>query len=249
MVDWMDPLIRNLDRYARLSREDRTAIGMLADAPRLQVKARGELIREGDQSDVVRLMVSGWACRFKDLPDGRRQIIGFFIPGDFCDLHIHILREMDHSIGALTDVNYLAIPPKQLQAVMDAQPRIAQSLLWHELVNSAIQREWMLNLGQRTSLERLAHLLVEIFMRLEVVGLTRGKSCDFPLTQSDMADATGVTAVHLNRTLQELRRDGLVALKGKRLTIGNMETLKQVAMFNENYLHLDHEGRHLDADD
>ncbi len=213
----------------------------------MRVKARDDLIREGDRPDVVRLMVGGWACRFKDLPDGRRQIIGFFIPGDFCDLNIYILQQMDHSIGALTDVSYLALQPDALALLMERRPRVARALLWHELVSSAIQREWLLNLGQRTSFERLAHLFVEMFTRLRVVGMTQGNTCRFPITQSDLADATGITAVHLNRTLQDMRRDGLLELRAKRLTIHDMDRLRRVAMFNDNYLHLDHEGRHLDA--
>jgi CRP-like cAMP-binding protein len=116
-------------------------------------------------------------------------------------------------------------------------------------VTNAIQREWTLNLGQRTAYERIAHLFVELFLRLEVVGLTNGGSCEFPLTQNDIADATGLTAVHVNRTLQDLRRDGLVELQSRVLTIPDMKALKNAALFNENYLHLGREGRHLDAND
>lgn len=113
----------------------------------------------------------------------------------------------------------------------------------------AIQREWTLNLGQRTAYERLSHLMVEMFLRLQTVGLTNGNACDFPLTQVDLADATGLTAVHVNRTLQELRKDGLIELQSRRLVIPDMRALKGVAMFNDNYLHLDHEGRQFDAND
>ena len=113
----------------------------------------------------------------------------------------------------------------------------------------AIQREWTLNLGQRSAYERLAHLLVEIYLRLQTIGRTQDGRCDFPLTQNDLADATGLTSVHVNRTLQELRKDGLIELERKQLQILDLERLMDVSMFNPNYLHLDHEGRHLDAND
>ncbi|MFA9200628.1 MAG: Crp/Fnr family transcriptional regulator [Cypionkella sp.] len=242
-------LILNLERYVRLSGDDRRALTGLKAAPLVDARARGDIVREGDNPTVVRLVVEGWACRYKDLPDGRRQIVGFFIPGDFCDLNVYILQAMDHSIGAITPVKYLAIPPEMLESLTEARPRVAQALLWHELVNNSIQREWLLNIGARSALERMAHLLVELFVRLRAIGKAEGNSCHFPLIQSDLADATGITPVHVNRTLQELRREGLIELRAKRLKILDFERLMRLAMFNPNYLHLDHEGRHLDAND
>ena len=197
----------------------------------------------------MRLILSGWACRYKGLPDGRRQIVGFFIPGDFCDLNVYILKEMDHSIGAITRVCYAQVAPDEMERLMAKRPRIAQALLWHEMVNASVQREWMLNVGQRSARERIAHLLVELFLRLRAVELTDGTSCEFPVTQTDVAEATGLTAVHVNRTLQDLRREGLIELSQKRLTIADLDQLMRTAMFNPNYLHLDHEGQHLDAND
>jgi len=242
-------LILNLERYVRLSGEDRRALQALQSAPVVDARARGDIVREGDNPTVVRLMVEGWACRYKDLPDGRRQIVGFFIPGDFCDLNVYILQQMDHSIGAITAVKYLAIPPDMLEDLTEKRPRVAQALLWHELVNNSIQREWLLNIGARSALERMAHLLVELFVRLRAIGKADDNSCHFPLIQSDLADATGVTPVHVNRTLQELRHQGLIELRARRLRILDFERLMRLAMFNPNYLHLDHEGRHLDAND
>jgi CRP-like cAMP-binding protein len=135
-----------------------------------------------------------------------------------------------------------------MDCLIENYPRVTQALWWEALVNAAIQREWTLNLGQRTAYERIAHLLVELFCRLKSVRMTQGDSCDFPLTQNDLADAAGLTAVHVNRTLQELRRDGLIVLEHKRLTIPDLKRLAEAAMFNASYLHLDHEGRHLDSD-
>jgi CRP-like cAMP-binding protein len=194
-------------------------------------------------------MLDGWACRYKQLPDGKRQIVSLFVPGDFCDVNVYILRSMDHSIGAITRLKVAMITPDEMNALTATRPRITQALWWHELVTSAIQREWTLNLGQRSAYERLAHLLIELYMRLNTVGRAQHGRCDFPLTQNDLADATGLTAVHVNRTLQELRRDGLIELDRKQLQILDLERMVDVSMFNANYLHLDREGRHLDANE
>lgn len=211
------------------------------------VAARRDLIREGQRPRFVYAMLEGWACRYKTLPDGRRQIVAFFIPGDLCDLNVYILRAMDHSVAAITPIRVAEIGREDLERITELHPRITQALWWNELVTVSVQREWTLNIGQRTAWERLAHLLVELFLRLQCVGLTRDNSCDFPLTQLDLADATGLTAVHINRTLQELRRTGMIELHGKVLTILDMQALKNAAMFNENYLHMNGVGGHLDA--
>jgi CRP-like cAMP-binding protein len=213
------PLIHNLQRFVRLSEDDKLAIAQLHEAPMHKVKARNDIAREGQDPTVVRLMLSGWACRYKDLPDGRRQIVGLFIPGDFCDLNVYILQHLDHSIGAITPVTYLAIPPARLDELVNTHPRVGQALLWHELVSASIMREWLLNLGQRSAFERIAHLFIELFLRMRAIEHTEGDSCPFPLTQSDLADATGLTPVHINRTLQEMRREGLIELSHKRLQI------------------------------
>jgi CRP-like cAMP-binding protein len=156
---------------------------------------------------------------------------------------------MDHSIGAITRLKVAMITPEEMSALTEGRPRVTQALWWHELVTTAIQREWTVNLGQRSAYERLGHLLVELYLRLKTVGRAQDGRCDFPLTQNDLADATGLTAVHVNRTLQELRRDGLIELERKQLHILDLERLRDVSMFNANYLHLEREGRHLDAND
>ena len=205
------------------------------------------MIREGEKPRVILFVLAGWGCRYKGLPNGRRQIVGLFIPGDFCDLNVYILKAMDHSVGAITRLSVADISRDEMDRLTAAHPRVTQALWWESLVNNSIQREWTLNLGQRTAYERIAHLLAELFLRLRAVGLTNGDSCDFPLTQNDLADAAGLTAVHVNRTLQDLRRNELIVLEHKHLTIPDIKRLKEVAMFNPNYLHLEHEGRHPDA--
>ena len=237
----VDPLFRLLSRYMALDDKDRDALMGLESGPLIEKCARSDLAREGENPTVIRLLVSGWAFRYKDLPDGRRQIVGFFLPGDFCDMNVYILSELDHSIGALTRVQYYEIAPEQFQNVMDTRPHLAQALLWHELVNSGIQREWLLSIGQRSPIERLAHLFVELFQRLKAVGLTQGHQFDFPVTQHNLADANGLSLVHVNRTLQEMRRDGLIEIADRHLRIVDFARLNQIAMFNSNYLHFNRE--------
>jgi CRP-like cAMP-binding protein len=145
---------------------------------------------------------------------------------------------MDHSVGALTSVTVARISRPLFEDLMLHHACIAQALWGAALVDAAIQREWTLNLSQRTAYERLCHLLCELFLRLRAVGLTQGSSCELPITQAKLAEATGLTLVHLNRMLQELRAANLVVLKSKTLTIPNLEALMSAALFNPNYLHL-----------
>lgn len=232
-----EPLFRLLSRYMALSEADREALSALEAGPIRKLNARDDIAREGENPSVVRLLVSGWACRYKDLPDGRRQIVGFFLPGDFCDLNVYILQELDHSIGALTRVQFYEIEPEQFQEVIDQRPNLIRALLWHEMVSSGIQRQWLLSIGQRSALERLAHLFVELYYRLQAVGLATGLTFDLPITQNHLAEANGLSPVHLNRTLQEMRREGLIELSDRQLKIADLKQLKKVAMFNSNYLH------------
>jgi CRP-like cAMP-binding protein len=237
-----------LERFTKLSSDERAALAQLAHNVRV-IEARRDLIGEGDEPRFVHLVLDGWGCRYKTLPDGKRQIVSIFLAGDFCDVNAFILRYMDHSVGALTRLKVAVITPEDMRAFSEGRPRIAQALWWEELVAMSIQREWTLNLGQRTAYERLGHLMVELYLRLEAVGRAKDGRCDFPLTQNDLADATGLTAVHVNRTLQELRRDRLIELERKQLHILDLTRLMDVTMFNPNYLHLDREGRHLDANE
>lgn len=238
----VSPLTQHLEVSARLSSDDRVSIEALGRNPR-DVPPRRDVIREGEKPRAIQLVLSGWGCRYKTLPDGRRQIVGFFIPGDVCDLNVHILKAMDHSIGTITRMRIAEITREDMDMLMAERPRVAQALWREQLLMESIQREWTLNIGQRTAYERIAHLLVETFLRLKSIGLTQGDSCDFPLTQTDLADACGLTAVHVNRTLQELRRDRFVELERKRLRVPNLERLMAAAMFNPNYLHLDQGGQ------
>ena len=245
----MSHLIRKLEHFVRLSAADRAVLDRAASERVRSFGPRVDIAREGDRPRDVHMILAGWACRYKQLEDGRRQIVSFFLPGDICDLNIFILREMDHSIGTITSVTVADLSREFFDEISSGFPRIATAFWWESLVNAAIQREWTMSLGQRTAAERMSHLLCEIFLRLRLAGLTREESCDFPLTQSDLADATGLSKVHVNRTLQELRSAELIVLKGKSLTIPNLERLMNEGLFNANYLHMNREGRQLDANE
>jgi len=245
----VNPLIRKLEQFVRLSADDRTILERAASDRVRKFAARVDIAREGDKPKEVHLILSGWACRYKQLEDGRRQVISFFLPGDLCDLNVFVLKEMDHSIGTITPVTIADLPREFFDEIGTGYPRIATALWWETLVNAAIQREWTMNLGQRTASERMAHLLCEVFFRLRQAGLTAGASCEFPMTQSDLADATGLSKVHVNRTLQELRAAGLILLKGKTLSVPSLEQLMNAGLFNANYLHMEHEGRLLDSNE
>ena len=237
----MNPLIRKLSNYIDLQQADRTVLEALSRKPE-HIVAHADLIREGAAPDSVYLILTGWACRYKVLPDGKRQIMNYLIPGDLSDQRIFVLTRMDHSIATLTAASVVAIPAQTMIDLTDGHPRIAGALWWNRLVEEAITREWVVNVGQRKALERVAHLICELFVRARAVGLSDRLSFDLPVTQTDLADTVGLTLVHTNRMLQNLRAEGLIAWTRHRLTILDFDRLMDLSMFNMNYLHLEHQG-------
>ena len=163
----------------------------------------------------------------------------FVIPGDFCDLHVTLLREMDHGIVALTPCSVARIDQAQIAALTRENSRIVRAMWWSTLVDQAILREWVLNVGRRKALERVGHLLCEMHFRMRRVGLVEHGRLALPLTQEDLADATGLTAVHMNRTLQRLRGEGLIEIGGGTLTLLDVAALQKAVGFDPNYLHVE----------
>jgi CRP-like cAMP-binding protein len=237
----MNPLIGKLSNYIDLPQADRTVLEALSRKPE-HIAAHTDLIREGAAPDSVYLILTGWAYRYKVLPDGKRQIMDYFIPGDLTDQRIFVLTRMDHSIATMTAASVVTIPAQTMIDLTDGHPQLAQALWWNTLVDEAITREWVVNVGQRKALERVAHLICEMFVRVRAVGLSEGTSFDFPITQTELADTVGLTLVHTNRMLQDLRAEGLIAWTRRRLTILDFDRLADLSMFNMNYLHLEHEG-------
>jgi CRP-like cAMP-binding protein len=228
-------LLQRLSSLAPLSPEESQAIEAAAGPARLH-RPHAQLSREGESAAHIWLLVSGFACRFRVLPDGRRQIVGYLIPGDLCDARHLLLPIATHTVSTLTAANVAPFGRDQLLALIERYPRIGQTLGCLTLIEELIAREWLVNVGQRTAIERLAHLLCEIFTRMHAVGLTDRGRCELPLTQVELADSLALSTVHVNRTLQELRRRQLISLSGGMLEIHDFEALQAVALFTPDYL-------------
>ena len=181
--------------------------------------------------------MDGFACRYKLRANGSRQIMAYLVPGDFCDLHVFILREMDHTIATLSPCRVVDIPRERILELTE-RSALARALWWATLVDEATLREWLVNIGARSAEERIAHLLCELLLRLRVVGLADGAEYELPITQAELADTMGLSSVHVNRVLQRLRGDGLITLKGKQLVIPDPDRLIAFSGFTPNYLHL-----------
>jgi CRP-like cAMP-binding protein len=238
----VSPLITKLETVARLADEDRAALATLCDEPR-DMGARRNVIREGERPDHVHLMVEGWAARYKLLPDGARQITAFLIPGDICDLHVTILGEMDHSITTLTRAKVAYIPRSKMD-VLAARPGLVRAFWWTTLVDEAVLRAWIVNVGRRDAFEAVGHLICELYVRMRNVGLVSDDRFDLPLTQEEIADALGLTPVHVNRVLQRLRAEDLISFRRGLLTIHDYSRLEKAAGFNPNYLHIERRAEH-----
>jgi CRP-like cAMP-binding protein len=220
------PLIRKLESIAVLSDEERQAILCLP----LRVSTLGadqDIVREGDRASECCVIIDGFACRYKLLHDGRRQIMSFHISGDIPDLQSLHLNVMDHSLGTLTPSTVGSVPHESVRELIKQCPVIGD-LFWRDtMIDSAVFREWMVGMGRRSAYARIAHLLCEILIRLKAVGLESDHACELPVTQNELGDALGLSTVHVNRTLQELRGDGLITLRGTLLKIENWEGLKK----------------------
>ncbi|MBN9074136.1 MAG: Crp/Fnr family transcriptional regulator [Rhizobiales bacterium] len=231
-----NPFVRKLGYGARLTDADREILEAVCTRTRL-VRAHTDLIQEGDNPRNVHLLLEGFVCRYKVLHDGKRQIVAFFVPGDICDLHVHILGEMDHSIGTLVDSLMVEIDPSTVEA-LTSNPRINRALWWGTLVDEGTLREWLVNMGQRPADQQMGHIFCELLLRLQAVGRAEGDRFTLPLTQQELADTMGVTVVHVNRVLKHLRREGLVELNGREIRIPDVRRLRTFSDFEPNYLHL-----------
>jgi len=235
-----------MEQYTRFSDEDRRLLDNLVSLKQVQFGAREDVLREGDRTDHCHLIVAGLACRYKILPNGDRQIMAFLVPGDLCDAEVFILAEMDHTIGTLTPTTVAMIPGAVIEDLLTKPVGLAKALWWGTLTDLGVLRERIIDHGRRDARERIAHLLYELLIRYRMVGLARDDSFDFPMTQIDLADATGLTPVHVNRVLQQMREEQLILLRNKTLKVVAPERLKDIAGFSANYLHL---NRAHDTDD
>ncbi len=233
-----NPLTLKLEQFIQFDPAERLRLDALLSFP-TRTYARGEvIIEEGKKVTDVHLVLTGLAARSKTLRDGSRQLMAFLIPGDLCDVEVFVLEAMDHDITAMGDTTCVLIPAKVIEDLLTESSNVTRGLWWSTMTDSAILREWIVDHGSRDARERLAHLCYEMLIRYRVVVETTDDSFPFLITQDDLADATGMTPVHANRMLKQLRDDGLIELKGKVMTVLDTKRLRKVAQFDSNYLHL-----------
>jgi CRP-like cAMP-binding protein len=228
--------VEKLNGFARLGEEDVAALGAATANPRAYAP-RQDLIREGDQPGPVFVMLEGWAFRYKILPRGTRQILAFLLPGDACDLHNSMLAEMDHSIQAVTPAKVALISRAAMDEMMETRAAIARAMYISQLVDEGILRSWIVSMGRRSSIERVAHLMCELYLRAAPVVDVEAGHVSLPLSQVVLADALGMTPVHINRVLKELRASGAMDIRRRSLVILDPVRLVQTAGFDDNYLH------------
>ncbi|MBV9527360.1 Crp/Fnr family transcriptional regulator [Sphingomonas sp.] len=196
-------------------------------------------VRSGDELNSATILLSGWMSRSKDLPSGERQVTELHVAGDIVDLHGFTLKRLDHDVMTLTECVVATLPHERLLEITSGNPHLARVYWFQTNVDAAIHREWALSLGQRSAISRMASLFCELHMRLSVVGRTNGEGYEFPLTQRELSECLGLTVVHANRTLQELRRRGLVELENRFVRILDRSGLEGLAEFDPSYLYLD----------
>jgi CRP-like cAMP-binding protein len=229
-------LFKRWSRRLVLSPDDQAAVLNLPWV-RKQFQRDAYLAREGEPTRVCTVLLQGLAYRQKILSDGSRQIISFHIAGEFLDIQNCLLEVADHNVQALTRAVVAIIAKESLLALMSARPAVRRAIWLDSLLDSSVFREWVVNVGRRDARQRIAHLLCELALRLKAAGLAEGPTFDFPLMQEQIADATGLTSVHTNRTLQALRKSGLISLSASKLTILDWDALAAAGDFSERYLH------------
>ena len=232
-----DILLRNLKLHLNLSPEETAALNVLP-VQTAQVDRGEVIVREGDKPQTSFLLVNGFACTFKISGNGGRQIMAVHVPGDLPDLQSLHVETLDAGVSAISSCEIAHILHRDLRQLIVAHPRVA-AVLWRlTLIDAAIFKEWVLSVGRRPATQRLAHLICEIYLRLKRIGLSQNGVCTIPLTQTELSDCTGLSLVHLNRSMKELREGGLVRWQGKVVEVPSWERLTEAGDFDPTYLHL-----------
>ena len=232
------PMIRKMESVFAVTDDERQALETLPMQLAV-IKADQDIVRIGDRPSRCCLILSGFACTYKVTAEGKRQIVSFSLPGDIPDLQSLHLKVLDTSIATISTCRVGFITHEALRDICDRYPRITAAFWREALIDAAIFREWVTNVGRREAYTRMAHVLCELLVRLRAVGLAEDHVCDLPITQGEFADALGVSNVHVNRVLQQMRADGLIETKGTQLKIPDWDRLKQVGEFDPTYLHLE----------
>ncbi len=230
------PFLRKLARFGRLSPAERAAVtGILQDQE--EIEADRDIVSQGERLKNAVILEQGWAIRYRTLEDGRRQIMNFLLPGDMFDLCAFLLAKSDHSIGTIMPCVVHHVPVDAITRLFEKHPRLGAAMWKSGLQEEAMLRERVLSLGRRTAEERIAHILYELWLRLSAVGERDGKSFDLPITQVELADAVGLTSVHVSRTLRVLKRRGLVSIDRHRVTILRPRDEDAYGEFGHDHLH------------
>ncbi len=231
----MTPVTRKLCRGNDLSAGDAAFLDQRI-SNRRYVKPREDIVSDNDGPGDIRVILEGIACRYKLMAGGRRAIVAYLLPGDFCDLHVSILGRRDHAVATLTGCTVAILAQTTIDAIIQARPALARALWRTTLVDEAVLREWLANLGQRPANRRLVHLICELRMRLEIVGLADRVRLKLPVTQEELGDTLGISSVHVNRVFQQLKHDGLMTVHGRELVIPDLERLEEFGEFVPDYL-------------
>lgn len=203
-----------------------------------EVPAKKTVVKRGETLNRSVLLIEGLMCRYKDLRNGRRQITALHVPGDFLDLHGFTLKHLDHDVMSLSACRVAYASHEKLTRITETLPHLARLLWFSTNLDAAIHREWELSLGQRTGPSKAAHLICELYTRLQIVGLVRENDFELPINQTELGECLGLTVVHTNRVLKELRERGLAHFKNGVVTIHDMDRLKTFAEFDPTYLYL-----------
>lgn len=234
----LEPLLRKLSYRVKLDEADRAALLGLPH----NVKAlapNGYIVREGDRATHSCLLLSGFAMRQKIVAEGMRQIVAIHMRGEMVDLQNSLLGHADHSVQMLTAGKIAMIPREEVVRIAFERPNVGRAMWIDTLVDGSIFREWIANIGRRDATARVAHLLCEFSLRLKVAGLGEQTNYELPMTQEQLADATGLTSVHVNRTLKSLEADRLIERSSpRRIVIGDWRKLADAGDFDSEYLHL-----------
>jgi CRP-like cAMP-binding protein len=234
----LDLLFKRIEHSGgELSSEQRATLAAAFGSSR-SIPIKTDIVREGDRPTHSTLLLSGLAMRYRVLRNGNRQITAIHLPGDFVDLHSFPLKDMDHSVGTLSPCEITAIPHTALREIVRTDPNLAEMLWRLSLLDGAIHREWLVAMGGLPGISHLAHLLCEVYVRLAHIGLARDLAFDLPVTQVDLGDALGLSPVHANRVLQDLRGNRVIRFDGKRVTILDWDRLVEIGQFDAKYLHL-----------
>ena len=237
----VERVLRRLETHGPLSAADRAAVAALPFSYRT-LEPAGYLVREGEPPEMCALLLTGFAYRHKVTGEGERQIMSVHMPGEFLDLQNSLLEVADHNVQALTRCEIAAVPTAALRGLAQDHPAVGRARWVETLIDAAIFREWIVNVGRRDALSRISHLLCELALRLEAAGLARDHRYEIPLTQEQIADCTGLTPVHVNRVLKELGRLGLIEREKRSVSIVHWDRLQEIGDFNTRYLHLESGG-------